>query len=91
MRHSADSDIKNRLVEPTPMIAEVMRLMASGVEKDQVAVELSRIFYVDIDLLNAVLRAMDKREQILQGLKRAALEKRKAQEATLPDKKAAAA
>lgn len=91
MRHNADSDIKNRLVEPTPMIAEVMRLMASGIEKNQIAVELSRVFYVDIDLLNAVLRAMEKREEVLQDFKRAGLENQKTREGTPLDRRAAAA
>ncbi|WP_048648028.1 hypothetical protein [Nitratireductor soli] len=60
MHHSADNGIKNRLIDPRSMTTEVLRLLGSGVSKDRVAVELSRLFYVDIDLLNAVLRALPK-------------------------------
>lgn len=60
MHHSADNGIKNRLIDPTSMMTEVLRLMGKGVPRDRVAVELSRLFYVDVDLLNAVLRALPK-------------------------------
>lgn len=58
MRHNADNGIKNRLIDPSPMAAEVMRLLARGIPKDRVAIELSRLFYVDIDLLNAILKKL---------------------------------
>ncbi|MFC5585516.1 hypothetical protein ACFPOD_10355 [Nitratireductor kimnyeongensis] len=61
MHQSADNSIKNRLTEPSAMIAEVKRLVAQGVEMDQIAPELSKQFYIDIDLLNAVLRVMRKK------------------------------
>ncbi|MCR4267905.1 hypothetical protein [Nitratireductor sp. ZSWI3] len=63
MRQTVDNGIKNRLTEPSPMAAEVLRLMAHGVPRDRIAVELSRQFYVDIDLLNAVLRALSTRKK----------------------------
>ena len=58
MLPSADNGIKNRLTEPSAMIAQVKRLIAQGVEMDQIAPELSKQFYIDIDLLNAVLRVI---------------------------------
>ncbi|WP_292896651.1 hypothetical protein [Nitratireductor sp.] len=61
MLQSADNSIKHRLIEPTAMITEVKRLVAQGVEMDQIAPELSKQFYIDIDLLNAVLRVMRKK------------------------------
>jgi hypothetical protein len=63
MLPSADNGIKNRLTEPSAMIAQVKRLIAQGVEMDQIAPELSKQFYIDIDLLNAVLRVMRKKMQ----------------------------
>ncbi len=61
MLQSTDNGIKNRLTEPSAMIAEVKRLLTKGVAMDQIAPELSKRFYIDIDLLNAVLRAMRKK------------------------------
>ncbi|MEQ9246503.1 MAG: hypothetical protein RLO21_10995 [Nitratireductor sp.] len=61
MLQSTDNGIKNRLTEPSAMIAEVKRLLTKGVAMDQIAFELSKQFYIDIDLLNAVLRAMRKK------------------------------
>ncbi|EIM76824.1 hypothetical protein A33O_04413 [Nitratireductor aquibiodomus RA22] len=61
MLQSTDNGIKNRLTEPSAMIAEVKRLLTKGVAMDQIALELSKQFYIDIDLLNAVLRAMRKK------------------------------
>ncbi len=61
MPQPADNGIKNRLIEPSTMIAEVKRLLTAGVAMDQIAPELSKQFYIDIDLLNAVLRVMRKK------------------------------
>ena len=61
MLQSTDTGLKNRLTEPSAMIAEVKRLLTKGVAMDQIAPELSKQFYIDIDLLNAVLRAMRKK------------------------------
>ncbi len=60
MRHSTDNGIKDRLTEPSDMVAEVKRLLSSGIKLDQVPAELSQLYYIDIDLLNAVLRVVRK-------------------------------
>lgn len=60
MRHSTDNGIKDRLTEPSEMVAEVKRLLSSGIKVDQVPAELSQLYYIDIDLLNAVLRVVRK-------------------------------
>ncbi|WP_299934622.1 hypothetical protein [uncultured Nitratireductor sp.] len=60
MRHSTDNGIKDRLTEPSEMVAEVKRLLSSGIKLDQVPAELSQLYYIDVDLLNAVLRVVRK-------------------------------
>lgn len=65
MQPSADNGVKSRLIEPLPMVKEVLRLKALGIPKDRVAAELTQRFYVDMDLLNAVMRALPRLQNAL--------------------------
>ncbi|WP_367718473.1 hypothetical protein AB2N04_09080 [Nitratireductor sp. GISD-1A_MAKvit] len=60
MNSPADPNFKTRLTDPKAMVAQVKALLVKGIQPDEIAPELSKIYYVDVDLLNAVLRVVRK-------------------------------
>ncbi|HEU4985799.1 MAG TPA: hypothetical protein VFT89_01905 [Rhizobiaceae bacterium] len=58
MRRPMDDCIKRRLTDRSQMLVAVKYLLAHGVPEDRIPIELSRVFYVDIDELNLVLDAV---------------------------------
>ncbi|TWG96893.1 hypothetical protein L598_002400000640 [Mesorhizobium sp. J18] len=58
MRRPKDDCIKHRLTDRSQMLVAVKYLLSHGIPEDRIAIELSRIFYVDIDELNLVLDAV---------------------------------
>lgn len=57
MQQPMDDCGKRRLTERADMIAAVDILHRRGFEDDDLAAQLARFYYVDIDLLNDVIRA----------------------------------
>ena len=55
MRQFIRNDDKKRLTEERDISRVVEFLQARGMDGERIAVELTRIFYVDMDALNAVL------------------------------------
>ncbi|TWH31732.1 MULTISPECIES: hypothetical protein [unclassified Aminobacter] len=53
-----EESLKRRLTEPDHLAVAARFLMERGYERDEIAVELSRHFYVDIDMLNEVVVAL---------------------------------
>jgi hypothetical protein len=51
--------IKRRLVDRTQITAVVDYMRGHGLESEAIAVELARLFYVDMDELNSVLTEPD--------------------------------
>lgn len=55
MRHALDENAKRRLTERAEISVAVDFLLARGIASDDIAAQLTRYYYVDIDLLNEVL------------------------------------
>lgn len=54
----SEDTLKRRLTEPDDLAVAVRFLMERGFREDEIATELSRHFYVDIDMLNEVMVAL---------------------------------
>lgn len=61
MAHLADDGVKRRLTERTDLAVAAKFLMAHGFADDDIAVQLSRHYYVDIDELNEVVASLSQR------------------------------
>jgi hypothetical protein len=61
MAHLAIDGVKRRLTERTDLAVAVKFLMAHGFADDQIGVQLSRHYYVDIDELNDVVACLSQR------------------------------
>lgn len=59
MVESGESVVKRRLVDRAQITAVVDYMRGHGLESEIIAVELARLFYVDMDELNSVLTAPD--------------------------------
>ncbi len=57
MEFAIDDCSKRRLVERDDIVTAVNILRSRGVDLEDLIVEISRIFYVDLDEFNEVLRA----------------------------------
>lgn len=57
MEFAIDDCAKRRLVERDDIVTAVNILRSRGVDLEDLIVEISRIFYVDLDEFNEVLRA----------------------------------
>lgn len=57
MLHSSDARPKRRLTEHAELAVAVEFLLARGFAEDELAVQLSRFYYVDVDALNDVVAA----------------------------------
>jgi hypothetical protein len=55
MHHAADESYKRRLTERAELAVAAEFLIAHGFAKDEIGVQLSRHYYVDIDELNHVV------------------------------------
>ncbi|MFC6489657.1 hypothetical protein [Nitratireductor sp. GCM10026969] len=58
MHHIREDCIKSRLTERAHLTLAVEKLMERGVPEELIPVHLARVFYVDMDELNAVLEKM---------------------------------
>ena len=54
----ADGVPRRRLTEPAELAVAAEFLMARGFAEDEIAVQLSRFYYVDIDALNDVVAVL---------------------------------
>ena len=61
MAHLSDEGVKRRLTERNDLAVAAKFLMASGIAEDDIAVQLSRHYYVDIDELNDVVACLSQR------------------------------
>ncbi|MDN2565475.1 hypothetical protein N1F89_04510 [Aquibium sp. A9E412] len=59
MRQPSTNCIKRRLTERRHIATAIDHLTARGVPRDGIDVVLSRLFFVDVDLLNEVLESGD--------------------------------
>lgn len=55
MRLPIDDIVKHRLIDRAEISVAVTYMLANGIPEDRIAIELVRLFYVDIDELNAVM------------------------------------
>jgi hypothetical protein len=55
MRHAHDENAKRRLTERTEISVAVDFLLSRGFSSEDIPVQLTRYYYVDIDLLNEIL------------------------------------
>ena len=53
---ATEDSAKRRLTEPLEILTAVSILQSRGVKRDEMAVEISKIFYVDLDEFNRVFR-----------------------------------
>ena len=58
MLYPADDSAKRRLTERSELKVAVEFLMSRGFRDDEIAVQLSRFYYVDIDELNHVVASI---------------------------------
>lgn len=54
----SDDSAKRRLTERAELVVAAEFLIARGFEHDEIAVQLSRFYYVDVDELNDVVAGM---------------------------------
>lgn len=57
MDHWIDDCAKRRLTERADIVTAVNILRSRGVNRDELIIEIARLFYVDLDEFNEVLRA----------------------------------
>lgn len=57
MEFAVDDATKRRLTERDDIVTAVNILRSRGVDLDELIVEIAKIFYVDLDEFNEVLRA----------------------------------
>jgi len=50
-----DDCAKRRLTERSELVVAARFLIARGIERDEIAVQLSRFYYIDVDELNDVV------------------------------------
>jgi len=60
MLYQPDGAPRRRLTEPTELALAAEFLLARGFAEDEIAVQLSRFYYVDIDALNDVVATLAK-------------------------------
>ena len=58
MLFQADSAPRRRLTEPAELALAAEFLLARGFAKDEIGVQLSRFYYIDIDALNDVVATL---------------------------------
>ena len=58
MLHPADDCAKRRLTERSELTVAARFLIAKGFAREEIGVQLSRFYYVDIDELNDVVAAL---------------------------------
>ena len=58
MLHSSEITPKRRLTEHAELAVAAEFLLARGFAEDEIAVQLSRFYYIDIDALNDVVAAL---------------------------------
>jgi len=56
MRSTLEDNFKTRLTERAELYLAVQTLMSHGIPEEQIPSHLARLFYVDMDELNAVLK-----------------------------------
>lgn len=60
----ADDCAKRRLTERAELTVAAEFLIARGFEMDEIAVQLSRFYYVDIDELNVVVATLGQKSPV---------------------------
>ncbi len=55
---ATDDSAKRRLTEPLEILTAVSILQARGVKRDEMILEMSKIFYVDLDEFDRVFRRL---------------------------------
>ncbi len=55
---ATEDSAKRRLTEPLEILTAVSILQARGVNRDQIILEMSKIFYVDLDEFDRLFRKL---------------------------------
>jgi len=55
---ATEDSAKRRLTEPLEILTAVSILLARGVKRDQIILEMSKIFYVDLDEFDRLFRKL---------------------------------
>jgi len=67
-----EEPLKRRLTERAEMMVAVEFLMGRGFAEDEIGLQLSRFYYIDVDELNDVLAALARQPAHQMTLKRVA-------------------
>jgi len=57
MRHEVSDNTKQRLIDRRDIVTAINILRMRGYDNDQLLVEITNLFYVDLDTYNEILRA----------------------------------
>lgn len=63
MHRVVDDHAKTRLTDPVDIAKAILMLSAKGVPADQLLSEIMKIFYVDLDQFNEVVRPLRPEEE----------------------------
>lgn len=63
MLHQTDGAPRRRLTEPAELALAAEFLLVRGFAEDEIAVQLSRFYYIDIDTLNDVVASLTMERQ----------------------------
>jgi len=58
MLHQTDGGPRRRLTEPAELTLAAEFLLSRGFAEDEIAVQLARFYYVDVDALNDVVATL---------------------------------
>lgn len=67
MHRVVDDHAKTRLTDPVDIAKAILMLSAKGVPAEQLLPELMKIFYIDLDQFNEVVRPLRPDEEESQG------------------------
>jgi hypothetical protein len=56
MHHQVDENAKMRLTEPVDILTAVNIFRSRGLNNDDLLVEITKLFYVDLDEYNEIIR-----------------------------------
>ena len=57
MYQPIDDHAKRRLIEPKDIAVAVRILKAEGIDRDDLLIEITKLFYVDLDAFNEVVNS----------------------------------
>lgn len=60
----SEDSLKRRLTERAEMMVAVEFLMARGFTEEEIGLQLSRFYYIDVDELNDVLAALARKQTL---------------------------